>query len=166
MSLTISEWKAICLARPTLSQIWNTWRRRRTGQTDRTECETARLTHDHTDDLLSIVVGLKDVADGSAVAPPARRRLQDETKQPLVVLVRRTLNHGGERKLREESRGGDKSSETRRRLKPPEQRNRDRLTLSRVTCVWGSMSLKRKTQTSTSKTPAQREVIPKTEKLL
>lgn len=44
--------------------------------------------------LLSVVVGLKDVADGPAVAP-ATHRLQDETEQSLVVLMRRTLEHGG-----------------------------------------------------------------------
>lgn len=48
--------------------------------------------------FLSVVVGLKDVADGSAVALPARR-LQDETEQPAVVLVGRTLNHTGEGEL-------------------------------------------------------------------
>lgn len=52
-------------------------------------------------DLLAVVVGLEDVADDSAVAPPGRRRrLQDETKQPLVVLVGRTLDHAGQRELR------------------------------------------------------------------
>ncbi len=117
ISLTISEWKAICLARPTLSQIWNTWRRQ-TGQTEQTDCYTVRPADEHTDDLLSIVVGLKDVADGPAVTSPACR-MQDETKQPLVVLMRRTLNHNGERKLQEERWGqgkdgrDDKSLQTR-----------------------------------------------------
>lgn len=45
ISLTISEWKAICLARPMLSQIWNTWRRQ-TGQTNRAlDSKTNRWTH-------------------------------------------------------------------------------------------------------------------------
>ena len=70
------------------------------------------------EDLLSIVVGLKDVADGSAVTPPASgRRLQNETKQPLVVLMGRTLDHTGERELREERGGGHKGRKSRRRGK-------------------------------------------------
>ena len=53
------------------------------------------------DNLLSIVVGLEDVADGSAVGPPANR-VQNKTKQPLVVLMGRALNHAGERELQQE----------------------------------------------------------------
>lgn len=48
--------------------------------------------------LLSVVVGLEDVADGPAVAATAQR-LQDEAKQPLVFLMRRTLEHRGEGEL-------------------------------------------------------------------
>lgn len=63
--------------------------------------QTVRPTDGNTHDLLAIVVGLEDVADGSAVTPPACW-LQDETKQPLVVLMGRALEHGGERELQRE----------------------------------------------------------------
>lgn len=64
-------------------------RMKKTNRSDRPIrlLDSYRPTGEHTDDLLSIVVGFEDVADGSAVAPPACR-LQNETKQPLVVLMR------------------------------------------------------------------------------
>ena len=120
----------------------------KTCHADWTHSEAARRTDENQANLLSVVVGLKDVADESAVTAPACW-LQNETKQPLVVLMRRTLKHSGEGELQKERGGGqgeggdDKSLENCQRLKP-EQRSRDHLTLSRVTCVWGSMSLKRK----------------------
>lgn len=141
--LTISEWSAICLARPILSQIWNT-RRRQTGQTDRwsrairqRDKQMNRQTN-----LLSVVVGLEDIADGSAVTSPPRW-LQNDTKQPLVVLMGRTLNHTGERELEEKERRINTTLlKTCLRLKLNLTGETHRLTLSRVTCVWGSISLK------------------------
>lgn len=104
------------------------------------------LTDERTHHLLSVVVGLEDVADDSAA-----RRLQNETKQPLVVLVRRTLKHSGERELQRD-RGAEQTRSVRKRdgLRRSKPSNRGHLTLRRVTCVCGSMSLKRQIHTSIS----------------
>lgn len=81
-----------------------------------------RRTVERTRHLLSVVVGLKDVADGSAA-----RRLQDEPEQPLVVLMRRTLKHSGERELQQD-RGAEHTRsrykrDRLRRSKPGERRS-------------------------------------------
>lgn len=73
-------------------------------QTERRMCYTTSQTDKRTHNLLSIVVGFKDVAHGSAVAPPACR-LQNKTKQPLVVLMGQTLHHSGERELQRDTAG-------------------------------------------------------------
>lgn len=68
--------------------------------------QSVRQSDKHTNrdtNLLSVVVGLENVADGSAVTSPTGR-LQNETEEPLVVLMGGTVDHTGEREL--EDRGG------------------------------------------------------------
>lgn len=55
----------------------------------------------HTHNLLSFVVGLKDVAD-SAIVALGGARLQNKPKEPLVVLVGGALVDGGQRELQED----------------------------------------------------------------
>ena len=77
--------------------------------------------------LLSIIVGLKDVADSPAAA--GLLRVQQEPQQPLIVLMRRTLEHTLEGELDErrgEVRGRDiKIDDTQIEMRQGEVRGRD-----------------------------------------
>lgn len=81
----------------------------------------------HTHNLLSFVVGLKDVADCAIVALGGAR-LQNKPKEPLVVLVGGALVDGGQRELQE-----DRTSSETQLPHHQSPSNRGRLTLRRVT---------------------------------